>query len=104
MQALLAHGYVVVPITPRSDQVLGLPAYPDLAAVPPEITIDVVDLFRRSAHVGPHVDEAIARGAWAVWFQFGVRDDAAVGRARQAGLEVVQERCPAIELGPARRR
>jgi predicted CoA-binding protein len=60
--------------------------------------IEVVDLFRRSSAVSEHVDEAIAIGAKAVWMQLGVIDHAAAARAREAGLRVVVNRCPAIEL------
>lgn len=98
MQTLLGHGYTVIPITPQADTVLDQQAYPDLASVPDEITIDVVDIFRRSDLAGTHVDEAIERGVSAVWLQLGVIDDAAAARAREAGLEVVMDRCPAIEL------
>lgn len=102
MRTLLDHDYEVVPIRPGVAEVLGRPAYPDLASVPPEIGIDVVDIFRRSDRAGRHVDEAIARGVGAVWLQLGVIDEAAATRARAAGLEVVMDRCPAIELGRRR--
>lgn len=99
LQTLLDHGYEVIPIRPGVDEVLGLRAYPDLASVPEEVTIDVVDIFRRSDRAGAHVDQAIARGVTAVWLQLGVIDHAAADRARAAGLDVVMDRCPAIELG-----
>lgn len=97
MGVLERYGYEVVAVNPSVTAVRGRPAYPDLASVPH--SIDVVDVFRRSEAAGAHVDEAIAIGAKAVWLQLGVVDDAAAERARDAGLDVVMDRCPAIELG-----
>lgn len=98
MRTLLAAGYEVIPITPDADEVLGMPTYPDLHAIPEDVEVDVVDIFRRPEAAGAHVDEAIAIGAPAVWLQLGVIDHAAAARAREAGLDVVMDRCPAIEL------
>jgi hypothetical protein len=97
-RTLQRSGYQIVPINPGCDEVLGEPCWPTLLDVPPELGIDVVDLFRRSDQAGRHVDEAIAVGAHAVWFQLGIRDDLAAARARRAGMLVVEQRCPAIEL------
>jgi len=88
-------GYRVVPVNPELDEVLGERCYPSLSEIPAE---EVVDLFRRSEAVASHVDEAIAIGAGAVWMQLGVVDEIAAERAREAGLRVVMNRCPAIEL------
>jgi predicted CoA-binding protein len=93
---LQSRGYRVVPVNPTCDELLGERCYARIADVPEPI--DVVDIFRRSAEAGVHVDEAIAAGASAVWMQLGVIDAAAAERARAAGLDVVMDRCPAIEL------
>jgi predicted CoA-binding protein len=86
----------VIPVNPNCDDVLGERAYARLEDVPEPV--DVVDVFRRSDAAGAHVDEAIAIGAKAVWLQLGVIDEDAAQRAREAGLQVVMDRCPAIEL------
>ena len=84
-------GKTIIPVNPRETTVLGVPAYPSLAAVP--VPIDLVDVFRRSEEAGAVVDEAIRIKARAVWLQEGVIDEAEAVRARQAGLQVVMDRC-----------
>jgi len=93
---LQRRGYTVIPVNPRATEILGERCYPTLQAVPQPV--EVVDVFRRAAAAGAHVDEAIAIGARAVWMQLGVIDEAAAERGRAAGLRVVMDRCPAIEL------
>lgn len=88
---MLAQGYRVIPVNPNETMVLGELAYPSLTAVPG--TIDLVNIFRKSEDVLPIVDEAIARGAKAIWMQEGVVNEASGLRARQAGLSVVMDRC-----------
>ena len=95
---LQAHGYRVIPVRPGVDELLGERCWPSVEEIPPEEGVEVVDVFRRSELAGRHVDEAIAVGAKAVWLQLGVVDEQAAARARDAGLEVVMDRCPAIEL------
>ena len=93
---LQSRGYEVIPVNPSCEEILGVRCYPALADVPKQV--EVVDIFRRSSEAGRHVDEAIAIGASAVWMQLGVIDEAAAERARAAGLDVVMDRCPAIEM------
>jgi predicted CoA-binding protein len=93
---LQREGHRVIPVNPRAREILGERCHPSLRDVPEPV--DVVDVFRRSELAGAHVDEAIAIGAGAVWLQLGVIDAAAAARARAAGLRVVMDRCPAIEL------
>lgn len=94
---LQRRGKRVIPVNPAVDEVLGQRAYPSLEAIPAQAGVEVVDVFRRADRAGAHVDEAIAIGARAVWLQLGVVDEAAAQRARDAGLLVVMDRCPAIE-------
>lgn len=93
---LQRHGRRVVPVHPKAETVLGEPGYASLAEVP--FDVDVVDVFVNSSLAGQVADEAVAKGARAVWFQLGVVDEAAYERVRAAGLEMVMDRCPAIEL------
>ena len=95
---LQERGFRVVPVNPHVEHMLGERCYANLRDIPVAEPIDVVDIFRRADRAGAHVDEAIAIGARAVWLQLGVIDDAAARRALDAGLLVVMNRCPAIEL------
>jgi hypothetical protein len=88
---LQQQGYRIIPVNPTVDQVLGERSYPDLKSVPERI--DVVDIFRRSEEVPAVVEEAIQVGARVIWMQEGVINEAAAARAREAGLEVVMDRC-----------
>ena len=88
---MMRQGYTVIPVNPNESEVLGEKSYPSLADVP--VKIDLVDIFRRSEAAGEAVDEAIRLGAKGVWLQEGVIDHAAAGRARDAGLLVVMDRC-----------
>jgi predicted CoA-binding protein len=97
-QLLKRHGFRVIPVNPTVDELLGERCYSSVSAIPPTEAVDVVDIFRRADQAGAHVDQAIAAGAGAVWMQLGVIDEAAAGRALAAGLDVVMDRCPAIEL------
>jgi len=91
-------GFRVIPVNPNAEEALGQRCYPSIAAIPASEQVDVVDIFRRADQAGAHVDEAIARGVRAVWMQLGVIDESAAERALASGLEVIMDRCPAIEL------
>jgi predicted CoA-binding protein len=94
---LARRGYRVIPVNPgqAGQQALGETVVATLAEAGP---VDMVDIFRRSEEAGAVMDEAIAVGAKVVWTQLGVVDEAAAERARAAGLKVVMNRCPAIEI------
>ena len=89
-------GMEIIPVNLPGDPVHGEAGYRTLGEIPPERhPIDVVDCFVNSHKVGAVVDQAIAVGAKAVWLQLGVIDEAAVDRAKAAGLDVVMNVCPA---------
>lgn len=98
MRYLQDHGYRVIPVNPQitGEHVHGEFVFRELAQLGDPI--DIVDIFRRANAVGPIVDEAIAIGAKAIWMQLGVVNEEAAARAEAAGLSVVMDRCPAIEI------
>ncbi len=98
MQFLQGRGYRVIPVNPQitGERVHGEFVWRELAQIGEPI--DIVDIFRRSEAAGEAVDQAIAVGAKAVWMQLGVIDEAAAARAEAAGLKVVMDRCPKIEI------
>ncbi|MEW2221791.1 CoA-binding protein [Streptomyces sp. NPDC006990] len=95
-EVLQRHGKRIVPVHPSAETVHGERGYATLAQIP--FPVDVVDVFVRSELAGQVADEAVAIGARAVWFQLGVVDEAACERTRAAGLRMVMDRCPAIEI------
>jgi predicted CoA-binding protein len=86
-------GFRIIPVNPNEGEVLGERAYASLEEIPPDIKIDMVDIFRRSEEVAPVVESAIRIGARSIWMQEGVIDEAAAARARAAGLNVVMDLC-----------
>ncbi|MFD4413753.1 CoA-binding protein [Streptomyces sp. NPDC058476] len=93
---LQRYGKRIVPVHPKAETVHGEKGYATLADIP--FDVDVVDVFVNSDLAGPIADEAAAVGAKAVWFQLDVIDEAAYDRTRAAGLDMVMDRCPAIEI------
>jgi uncharacterized protein len=94
---LWRRGYRVIPVNPgqAGQAALGETVVATLAEAGP---VDMVDIFRRSEEAGAVADDAVALGAKVVWMQLGVVDEAAAARARAAGVKVVMDRCPAIEI------
>ena len=95
-EVLQRFGKRVVPVHPKAERVHGEDGYASLADIP--FPVDVVDVFVNSDLAGAVADEAVAAGARAVWFQLGVVDEQAYERTRAAGLDMIMDRCPAIEI------
>ena len=98
MKALQDHGYRVLPVNPQitGEHVLGEFVWRELAQI--GVPIDIVDIFRRPQAAAEAVDQAIFVGAKAVWMQIGVINEKAAAKAEAAGLQVVMDRCPKIEI------
>jgi predicted CoA-binding protein len=94
MRYLLAQGYRCIPVTPRADEVLGVPAVVSLVEI--EEPIDLVDVFRRPEHCAGHAREAVDAGAKALWLQLGIVSAEARRVAEEAGLAYVEDACTAI--------
>jgi len=93
---LLEHGFEVTPVNPKYDEILGQKCYPDLKSIP--TPIDVVDLFQKADRVPLFIDDAVEIGVKVFWMQLGVVNQDAAQKARDAGLEVVMDRCMKIEF------
>jgi predicted CoA-binding protein len=92
---MLDHGFEMIPVNPRYDEILGQKCYPDLKSIPGPV--DIVDLFQRAERVPLFVDDAIEIGAKVLWMQLGIINQEAADKAENAGLEVVMNRCIKIE-------
>ena len=88
---LKGNGYTIIPVNPSIESTLDEKSYPDLSSIP--IKVDVVDVFRKSEDVLPIAREAVKIGAKVVWMQEGVINEEAAELARNAGLQVVMDRC-----------
>lgn len=92
-------GYEIIPVPvyyPEVTEMFGSKVYRKVADVPGDV--DIVDVFRRSEHIPPHVDDIIAKMPKAVWFQSGIRNNEAAESLARAGIQVVQDRCLMVEL------
>lgn len=92
-------GYEIVPVPvfyPDATEILGRPVFRTVSAIDGDI--DMVNVFRRPGDIPPHVDDIIAKKPKSVWFQLGIRNDAAAERLARAGIDVVQDRCLLVEL------
>ena len=92
---LKRHGYRIVPVNPREQEILGERSYPSLTDIP--FPVDIVDVFRRPDAVPDIAREAVAIGAKALWLQFGVISAAGAATASAGGLDVVMDRCMKVE-------
>ncbi len=90
-----AHGYRIIPVNPKYEEILGQKCYPSLADIPQPV--DMVDVFRRPQNAPDLAHQAVAMGAKTLWLQLGVVSAQAEGIAARGGLEVVMDRCVKIE-------
>lgn len=94
---LQEHGYRVIPVSPRYDEVLGERCYPSLADIPE--SVDIVDCFRRAEEIPALAEQAVAIKAKVLWQQLGINNEEATRIAEDGGVDVVVDRCMKIEYG-----
>ena len=92
---MIEHGYTVIPVNPRYEEILGQKCYRSLRDI--RVKVDIVDVFRRTEDVMPIAEDAVAIGAKVLWQQLGVKNMEAAQKAETAGLETVMDRCVKIE-------
>jgi len=92
---MMDHGFDIIPVNPKYEEILGQKCYPDLLSIPGQV--DIVDLFQRKERIPPFVKDAISIKAKVIWMQLGIVHEEAAASARAAGLEVVMDRCIKIE-------
>jgi predicted CoA-binding protein len=97
MVHMVANGYDITPVNPSCDEVLGNRCARSLEEAAGQGPLEIVDIFRRPEDIPPIVDEAINLGAKVIWMQLGLTSPEAAARARDAGLEVVEDRCVKME-------
>jgi hypothetical protein len=91
---LQGKGYRIIPVNPNIEEVLGEKAYPDISSIPKDSSVDIVDIFRKSEDVLPHVKEAIEKGrVKVIWMQEGIVNEEAEKLARAHGIEVIMDAC-----------
>jgi predicted CoA-binding protein len=93
----MEHGYQIVPVNPGHRSILGETCYRSLLEIPPEVRLDIVDVFRRSDQVAPVADQAIVRGVGFFFMQQGVLDPGSARRLEEAGIPVAMDRCILVE-------
>ncbi len=93
----LARHYEIIPVNPKLETWLGRKCYPSLSAIPTNVQIDLVDIFRRSEDVLPVVEEAVARGAKYIWLQQGIANPQAAELAKKAGIGIIMDACLLVE-------
>lgn len=91
------HGYRVIPVNPRYEEVLGEKCYPGILDIP--MSVDIVDCFRKPEEIPAIADHAIKINAKCLWLQLGIKHQAAEKKAHEAGLDVISDRCVKIEHG-----
>jgi predicted CoA-binding protein len=95
---LKEHGYTIIPIYPKEDEILGEKVYRSISQIPLDIKVDMVDIFRKPEVIDSIVNESLKRGdVKVIWTQLGLVNNEAAQKAKDAGLKVIQSHCTKIE-------